>query len=151
MDLRAVALLLIPLLLLGIGFVLALRAVRRSSATDRPGYTPDGERIFWSEPFARLQRAARGSPGRGNLILTGDCLRFERYLPRRVERVPLDRIASMRIEGPPHRGELVICLRGEEGEAEEMAFRVRDVTALSVSLEDLGLSPRTPPRAEPTG
>lgn len=151
MDLRAVVLLLIPLLLLGIGFVLALRAVRRSSSTDRTGYTPDGERILWSEPFARLLRAAAGSPGWGNLILTGTVLRFERYFPRRVYRMALDRIAAVRIGGAPRHPEVVICLRGDGGEAEEAALRVRDATALVGVLESLSLSPRTLPRAGPNG
>lgn len=126
MDPLVLLLLALPVLLLAAGFLLALRAI---SSGGTGGHTADGLEILWSEPFARLIRDAEQPPGPGNLLLTREGLRFERYLSRRTLEIGWEELA----EGGPHgrEGERTVVFRRAEGES---AFRLRDPAALLRAL-----------------
>jgi hypothetical protein len=128
-DLRVLLLLALPVLALAAGFLLALRAISRSGAG---GHTADGREILWSEPFARLLRDPEQPPGPGNLLLTREGLRFERYLARRALDIGWEDLESA---GPPGReGVRTVVLRRGEGET---AFRLRDPAAFLRALGEL--------------
>jgi hypothetical protein len=126
-DLRVLLLLVLPVLGLALGFLLALRAISRAGAG---GHTADGREILWSEPFARLLRDPEQPAGPGNLMLTREGLRFERYLSRRALEIGWGNLEE---GGPPGReGAKTVVLRRGGGET---AFRLRDPGAFLRALE----------------
>jgi len=130
-DLRVLLLLALPVLGLALAFLLALRAISRSSAGGRGSHPADGREILWSEPFARLPRDPEQPPGPGNLIVTPGELRFERYLSRRLLEIPWESLGPETV--PELEGERAVVLRRPGGET---AFRLRDPAAFLRAVEE---------------
>jgi hypothetical protein len=130
-DLRVLLLLALPILGLALGFFLALRAISRTATAGRRSHTADGREILWSEPFARLLRDPEQPPGPGNLMVTPEALRFERYLSRRLLEIPWGSLGPEVV--PEREGGRAVVLRRPGGET---AFRLRDPGAFLRALEE---------------
>lgn len=82
----------------------------------------------------RFEPAARGSRGRGALILAPGEIVFERYFPRARVRIPIDRLLGAEAARPAGtspfaRGELLVIHREESGAERRDRFAVHDAEA----------------------
>ena len=77
--------------------------------------------------------------GNGTLALTADELRFQQWVPRRVVRIPLDRVTEVTTERwwlGKTVGRRLLCVRWQTdaGGADAMAWQVRDLDAWLADL-----------------
>jgi hypothetical protein len=132
MKLLVLALLLVPVVAMIIGFLIAARTMLHGSASRTVAFTADGQPVLLFAPRATLHRSHGLSawPGSGSLLLSARQLVFERFFPRREIRVPLGDLTTVRGESVSGAaGAVVLGWRDASGQEREIEILLPDAGA----------------------
>jgi hypothetical protein len=133
------------LLVIGVIFFFVFTALRRVAAQrgeEAQQKYPGAKAIIRGASFFGQQsRGVTQARGNGTLVLTGDKLVFELWLPRREFEIPLSSISA--IETPTSfLGKsrftplLKVAYQNESGQSDAMAWQVPDLEGLKRTLEE---------------